>query len=403
MVKIILHVDLNAFFVRCEEIKNPSLENKAVIIGHTGRSGIVSTCSYKAREYGVCSGQPTFIALTKCPNAILIDGDYHYYEEMSQKFFEFLKKYTTKIEPASIDEGYIDLTDYLKNKAEPIKEIEKLQNDLFVKTDLKCSIGVAPTKFLAKMASDMKKPMGITLLRRKDIENKLYPLSIDKFFGIGKKTTPILKNMNINTIGDLANLVNKDESLKSVFGKTYYIIKDWVNGKGSDEVISTPFDPKSIGNSKTLMEDTSDIDIIKITLKGLCKEVSERAKRIDKISSNIQIVLKEAEMKNNSFKSITRSISIETPTNEFETIYKYAYALLEKNLTKTKIRLIGVSLLNLIDKGEESVQLSIFDNYEDLKEEYATKLLINELNRKMKKDVFKTARENLVEKKYGIK
>lgn len=403
MSKIILHIDLNAFFVRCEEIRNPSLEGKPVIIGHSGRRGIVSTCSYKAREYGVRSGMPTFMALEKCPDAIIIHGDYSYYEEMSNRFFKYLERYSKIIEPASIDEGYIDLTTYLKNKSDAYKEIKAIQDGLYKETSLMCSIGVAPTKFLAKMASDMKKPMGITILRRKDIKEKLYPLPIEDFYGIGKKTTPELRKMGINTIGDLANKINNTEELNHFFGKFYYVVKDWVNGFGSDTVDTTPFDPKSIGNSRTLMKDTNDIEEIKVTLKELCKEVSERAIAQDKIGSTVQIVLKDNQMINGSFKTINRSVSFDRPINDFNNIYFYACSLLEKHLGEHTIRLIGVTLQNLIDKGEERVQLSIFDNYDEIKEEYATKLLIADLNRKMKKDVFKTARENLVEKKYGVK
>ena len=148
MSKIILHIDLNAFFVRCEELKDPSLEGKAVIIGRVGRGGIVSTCSYEARKYGVRSGMPTYEALLKCKDAIVLESDFHYYHEKSTQFFAFLKKYTPLIEPASVDECFADFTNVLKDEKEPLVFLRNMQKDLYKETGLKCSIGVAPTKFL---------------------------------------------------------------------------------------------------------------------------------------------------------------------------------------------------------------------------------------------------------------
>ena len=208
MSKVILHIDLNAFFVRCEELKNPSLEGKPVIIGHVGRGGIVSTCSYAAREYGVKSGMPTYEALLKCKDAIVLGVDFEYYHEKSRQFFAFLKKYTTLVEPASVDECFADFSDVLKNEKQPLVFIRNMQKDLYKETGLKCSIGVAPTKFLAKMASDMKKPLGLVVIRKRDAKKMLSPLPIEDFFGIGKKTSPHLRALGINTIGDLIKRID---------------------------------------------------------------------------------------------------------------------------------------------------------------------------------------------------
>ena len=156
MSKIILHIDLNAFFVRCEEIMNPSLEGKPVAIGHKGRGGIISTCSYEARKYGVHSAMPTFQATKLCPNLILLPGNYTLYSHKSKEFFNFVKRYSSIIEKASIDECFVDMTSALKSEKNAVDYLRKMQQDLFKETGLKCSIGVAPTKFLAKMASDMK-------------------------------------------------------------------------------------------------------------------------------------------------------------------------------------------------------------------------------------------------------
>ena len=397
MSKIILHIDLNTFFVRCEELVNSSLEGKPVIIGHSGRGGIVSTCSYEARKYGVHSGQPTFKALELCPNAIVIHGHYELYSRKSKEFFNFVKSYSQIIEKASIDECYVDMTEQLKNVKDVVGYLKDFQDKLLKTVGLKCSIGVAPTKFLAKMASDMKKPMGITIIRRRDVRKMLDPLPISSFYGIGKKTAPRLEEMGIKTIGDLAMLINSDDpSVKQAFGKFYYVIKDWVNGYGSDEVDVEPWDPKSIGHSTTFIRDSSDYEEIRGYLKDLAKEVSDEAKAKGKIGFNVQLVLKT-----NEFKTINRSTKLSKPTNDFETIYNEASILLEKNLKEQEIRLCGVTLQNLIYASDYVEQLSIFDNFEEADEKNATRDLIRELNRRMKSKTFMRASDILKEKNRG--
>ena len=399
MSKIILHIDLNAFFVRCEEIKNPSLEGKPVIIGRNGRGGIVSTCSYASREYGVRSGMPTYQALLKCPDAILIDGDYHYYEQKSREFFSFIKKYTTKVEPASIDECFADFTDVLKEEKEPISYIREMQKELYKETKLKCSIGVAPTKFLAKMASDMKKPNGLVVIRKKDAKAKLSHLPIEDFFGIGKKTSPRLRQIGVNTIGDLIKRINEeDNQIKHELGKFYFVISDWINGKGDDEINTEPWDPKSIGHSTTLLSDAVSLEELEKPLRELSEEVAKDAQKQNKKGKTVQLVLKD-----NEFKVINRSKRLGQLSNNFDDIFKTALELLKENYDGRPTRLIGVTLQQLKNPKETYEQLSIFDNYEQIKEENQTRLLIGELNRAMHKSVFKTAADHLRENQHDTK
>lgn len=399
MGKIILHIDLNAFFVRCEELKNPDLIGKPVAIGHLGRGGIVSTCSYKAREYGVRSGMPTFEARQRCPHLILIDGNYRLYEEKSKEFFRYIRNFSKLVEPASIDECYVDATEYLNQSSNPIAAITKIQDGLLKETGLMCSIGVSTNKFLAKMASDMKKPMGITIIHKRDIAKILYPLPIEAFYGIGKKTTPKLRALNINTIGDLAKrLLNEDDELRSLFGKYYYALKDLISGKGSDEIIVESDDPKSIGHSKTLDYDVLTIEGLLPHLEELTKRVVNQAKRQNFLGGTVQINLKDT-----SFKTITRSKKLEQYTNDYNEIFNLASSLLEKNYRGESIRLIGITLQNLVSKSDSIIQLSIFDDYEAIEEEYRTKLLIAELNRKLKKPMLKTLADMMREQKDGYK
>lgn len=401
MSKIIVHIDLNAFFVTCEQIKNPSLKGKPVIIGRQGRAGIVSTCSYEARKYGVSSGMPMFKATNLCKNAIIIDGDYQYYRQKSKEFFNYVSKYAKAIEMASIDECYVDMTNELKNNSKPTEYLRDFQKGLLNETGLSCSIGVAPTKFLAKMGSDMKKPLGLTIIRRKDVRKILDPLPIENFWGIGKKTAPRLKELGIETIGDLAKRINDDNDIeiKKELGKFGTIIKDWINGYGDDNIDSNPFDPKSIGMSETLMFDTNNYDELKVDFLNIANKVIDKASASRKLANTVQINFKD-----DSFRTYNRSRTLDKPTIDRDVIIDSVIRLFEKNYDENKmIRLIGVTLQNLVDESDAVIQLSIFDDYEKIKEECATTLLINDLNRKLKKNVFKTAGEKLKEDRHGTR
>lgn len=392
--KVIVHIDLNAFFARCEEIKNPSLEGKPVAIGHDGRGGIVSTCSYEARKYGVSSAMPMFKAKQLCKKLIVLPCDYHFYSVMSKTFFNFIKRYTSIVEMASIDELFADFTEPLKKEKDAIIYFKELQNSLFKETGLKCSIGVSTTKFLAKMASDYQKPMGLTIIHKRDIPQIIFPLKIESMFGVGKKTAPRLKGLGILTIGDLyQRMVVEDQNVINILGKSYYTLKEWLEGKGSDEIEMERWDPKSIGNSSTLPFDTNNPLQVKEHLLDLAKEVSIRAKREEKLGYTIQLVVKDT-----TFKSFNKSMTLENATNEANVIYDCACVLYNTNFQHLTVRLVGITLQNLIDPKELAVQMSLFD-YQKHEEESATKLLINELNRSLKRPLLKRASE--VEKKDG--
>ncbi len=388
MSKVIVHIDLNAFFARAEEIKDPSLENKPVAIGHDGRSGIVSTCSYEARKYGVRSGMPMFKAKELCKNLIIKPVDFRFYGALSREFMNFVRTYTPKVEVASVDECYADFTEAIKGVTNVEQYFKDLQSKLYEKTKLKCSIGVGPTKFLAKMGSDLKKPMGLTFVRKRDISNILYPLDLDKMFGVGKKTNPRLRSIGINTIGDLAMKCNSDDKeLKNILGKFYIVIKKWLSGNGDDEVVTEFDDPKSIGNSSTFSHDTDNLSEIKQMFDSLSKEVSYRAQEENKLGNTIQIVVKES-----NFKVRNKSITFDEPTNNEKVISEIAMNLYSKHFSDLTVRLVGVTLQNLINPRDMTIQMSLFD-YEKHEEESQIKLLINELNRKLDKPLLKRASE----------
>lgn len=389
MAKVIVHIDLNQFFVRCEEIKNPTLIGKPVAVGGDGRKGIVSTCSYEARSYGIHSGMPTFQAKMLCKNLILLPGDYKFYELMSKEFISYIRRYTRKIEQMSIDECFCDFTDVFKNQNinNPELYLKKLQDGLFKTTKLKCSIGVAPTKFLAKMGSDYKKPMGITIIRKKDIKDILFPLPVKDLFGIGKKTYPKIERAGYKTIGDLYyGIKNNDEALSNFFGSYKQDLIDELEGNSSDVVSTGPSDPKSMGMTRTLDFDSNDKFYIRNFLANLINNILDDFSGSGRLCKTIQITYKNANHEE-GFQTTTVSKSFDNYTDSREEIYREGIKLFEKTYKGEEIRLIGFTLKNLKDKHDVVVQMT-FDNFERHESENKTQLLINELNRKAKKPIF---------------
>ena len=350
-----MHIDLNQFFAAATRLLEPDLIGKPLIIAGDTRRGIVSTASYEARKYGISSAMPTYIAKKLCPKVIIREVNYKWYQQKSKEFFSYIKEhYSSHIEVASIDECYVDMTDLMKDIKDPYLYLKNLQEDVYNNTHLEASIGLGPTKFLAKMGSDYKKPMGITIIRKKDIKKILYPLPIEDFFGIGKKTCPKLKELGINTIGDFA--LNDSYEVKKVMGKFYLVAKEWINGEGDDHVDENPFDPKSISSTNTFLFDTNDYEEISKMLEIKAKEVSLDAIKNNKVGKTITLILKDS-----SFKSITRSITIDKPTNSFLDIYTNVMNLFDKFFNNQLIRLAGVGLSQLMDKEDFYVQMNLFN------------------------------------------
>lgn len=356
-MQIIFHIDLNAFFASAEIANDPTLENKPIAISRNEKRSIVTTASYEARKYGIHSAMPLYLAKEKCPSLIVIEPHFSLYKTLSRQFFEIIGQYSTQLEVASIDECYVDMTDYIrKENISPKLLALKMQQHVYEDLHLKCSIGIAPNKFLAKMGSDLKKPMGITMITTQNFKEMIWDLPIDDMFGIGKKTAPKLKELGIYTIGDLAKRKNYD-IVKPIFGKNAFIYYQKANGKDYSKINTNHNQLKSIGNSTTFQEDSSDIDFLKSKFKELSKEVSDRAKRRNMVSNSISITLKFSREK-----SISRQTVYDYYFNDFETIYSMALLLFEKNYHGEPLRLVGVGLNNVIEKNKINEQLSLFND-----------------------------------------
>lgn len=389
--KIIMHIDLNAFFAACEELRHPELRGLPLAIGGEGRSGIVSTANYVARKYGVHSGQPTFQSHALCKNLTVLPPDFDYYRMMSRSFFSIVKEVSPIVEMASVDEAYVDMTGALSHQKEPITFLRNLQFRLKKETGLSCSIGIGRSKWVAKMASDLKKPMGLVVIKNSEIPKYIYPLSIESFWGIGKKTAPELRSWGITTIGELAEaLQKKDPSTIKCLGKFAEVALVWLEGRGNDVVSVEQPDPKSIGMSETLMSDITRPEEALSTFKHLVHCVCVKASEQRKVGRTISVVAKDS-----SFRSHQKSVTLERPTYKETEIYPRAlglYNALFAQLGGKEIRLVGFTLSRLEDESKQTIQMN-FWNYAEYEEMDATKLLIEELNRKAEGTPFLRARE----------
>ena len=381
-MQIIFHIDLNAFFASAEIAVNPSLKDKPVVISSDSRRSIVSTASYEARKYGIHSAMPLFKAKELCPHLVAVPPHFDLYKSLSQDFFEIISSYSPYLEVASIDECYVDMTDYIKSNHYGIEEVANdIQQTVYQKLKLQCSIGIAPNKFLAKMASDMKKPMGITVITNTNYKQKLWSLPISDMYGVGKKTAPKLIDLGIMTIGDLAKYENY-EKVKPIFGKNTLIYFQRANGKDFSKMNYEHNQLKSIGHSTTFERDTNDEEFIKQKFKLLSQDVSKRAIQRNLVSNVICITIKYTREKSKS-----KQVIIDRYINDYETIYATAISLFDSIFNGEMIRLVGVSLNNVISKKDLNIQISLFEPIEEEKKNM-TDDLIKDLNASFNNDIF---------------
>lgn len=356
---IIFHIDLNSFFASCEVARNPSLADKPVVVAGNSRRGVITTASYAARRFGIHSAMPLFIAQQKCKNLINLPVDMNYYKSVSEHFFKIIGQYTPKFEIASIDECYIDVTDIAFLYQNVIELAKTLQKQVMDELHIGCSIGISNNRFLSKMGSDLKKPNGITVLTRENIKQYLWPLPVGTIHGIGKKTAERLNEDHIITIGDFAKKENYS-IVKKHLGKNALLFYNRANGIDVGKVNLSHNHLQSVGNSTTLPKDTDDVEELKDYLKKLSMQVSSRAKKRDLISDNISITLKYTREA-----SVSRTHRIETATNDFDIIYETALLLFDMHYDDIPIRLLGVTLNNVVSRKDYSKQLSLFDNEQE--------------------------------------
>lgn len=360
MQKVVFLVDMNAFFITCEATRNKDLFDKpAAVAGNPEkRTGIILAANYEARKYGVRTAMIVQEALRLCPNMLMVPPDQDFYKTKSQEFMHLLSNYTPTIQQNSIDEAWLDMTGTQALFGRPLEAAEKIMEDLKTQTGLWCSIGISENKFLSKMASNMKKPLGITELWKKDIKDKLWPLPIEYMHGVGEKTAEKFHSIEVATIGDLARL--ERQSLYKSFGKSGIELHKQANGIDLSAVeITSPDDMKSIGRSTTLPEDIKDIKKLEHVLMQLSEEVGIRARKHNKKGHCVQLTLKFS-----TFEVITRQTTL-PPTYYTKDIYEAGRNLLRKNFRPSKaVRLIGITLKNFEEECLAQ-QISFFNKEQE--------------------------------------
>lgn len=353
--RVILHIDLNSYFASAEILKNSALEGQPVVVAGLHRRSVVSTASYEARKYGVHSAMPLHMAMEKCPNLVVVQGDYGWYEELSNRFFKYLRRFSSLIEPASIDECYMDVTDVIKDYKRPLDLAWQIQKSVLEDLKLPCSIGVAPNKFLAKMASDIRKPMGITILRKQEVQKKLWPLPISDMWGIGKKTVPLLMQHGITTIGDLANPENESK-IMTLLGKHAYTYIQNARGNGSAQ-LSFNTSVQSISQSTTLDRDITDYEEVKTVLKRLAITLSSRARAEHIKGSLISISIRYFD-----FTNAVRSTNIHSYTDDANVLLEHALLLFDRHYNGREIRHLGIGLGSLYSAERTIDQIDLFQH-----------------------------------------
>lgn len=356
MQRVIFLVDMNAFFISCEATRNPDLRGKpAAVAGDPKyRSGIILAANYEARAFGVKTTMVIHEALKLCPHLVLVPPDHTFYEEKSREVMNLLAGYTPVIEQGSIDEAWLDMTGCECLFGEPRACAGRIMAQIHDELGLYCSIGVSGNKFLAKMASDFRKPQGITELWEKDVPEKLWPLPVGNMYGIGKKTAETLNRLGIRTIGDLA--AADLPYLSGRLGKWAVELHNRANGL--DDTPVTPHvadEMKSIGRSTTLPRDITDVEDAKKVIMELSEDVGRSARHHNKKGRTVQITLKY-----NDFKTITRQTTI-CPTWLSKDIMAAGFELLEANWNhKRAVRLLGISITGF-DDDINLDQISLFD------------------------------------------
>ncbi|UJF31592.1 DNA polymerase IV [Paenibacillus hexagrammi] len=355
--RVILHIDMNAFYCSVHEAVDPaSYKGKPLAVAGSVelRKGIIVTSSYAARAKGVRTGMQVRQALVLCPDLILLRPDFELYRSFSRRFMQIAYSYSPMVESMSIDECFVDITGS-KQFGTPIEIAQQIQFRIMEELRLPCSIGIAPNKLLAKMGSDMKKPNGISIIRLRDVPQLFWSKPCNELYGIGKKTADKLNKLGIMTIGQLAQA---DESrLSKHFGILGPHLIMSAGGIDHSPVNPEQEQSKSIGHTTTLPQDCTESKEAHRIFLNVADQVARRLRRQQLVASTVQITIRDPNMR-----TITRSLTLETPTDNMDDVYKTACKLFDYHWDEGKpIRLLGITLQNLSGKKETAIQLDMFD------------------------------------------
>jgi DNA polymerase-4 len=354
MARCIFHIDLDAFFVSVEQVLNPELKGKPVIVGgDPERRGVVASASYEARAFGIHSGMPSSKARRLCPQAIFIRSHFSLYRDASAKFMKILSDFSPRIEPLGLDEAYLDVTGCVEPYGSPKKLALAIKKRILNELQIKASVGIATCKVVAKIASDLCKPDGLQEIAPEEEQAFLNPLPVAKLPGVGKKTEQALKEMGVTTIGALTSLPL--DTIKKHFGAIGAVLHSYARGQ-DDREVEAPGEAKSISQELTFARDTLDPNFLETNLYNLCQEVCQDLRNQNKRTKCVAIKLRYA-----NFQTINRQVTLQEASDVTRVVFATAQQLLSKALAQRgkPVRLIGIRISSLVGEGR---QLAMFNS-----------------------------------------
>ncbi|HUS58823.1 MAG TPA: DNA polymerase IV [Planctomycetota bacterium] len=354
--RIIMHVDMDAFFASVEQAADPSLKGKPVMVcGGLESRTVVAAASYEARKFGVRAAMPLAIARMKCPNGVFIEGDPEKYIYTSLRLNDIFREFSPIVEEYSIDESFLDVTDVAGRFGGPAEIAKKIKQRVKEQFHLSCSVGIGPNKLLAKTASDLDKPDGLTVLAWEDLPAKFQTLPVEKLYGVGEETAKKLELLGVHTIGQLANV--PVSALKKIFGVVGELLHDAANGIDNSPVLTEAErpPPKSVGNDYTLQRDTLDDELIRSVLLGLCSKVARRLRKGGHAGRTVTLKIRFSD-----FTTITRSRTLDTHVDLDKEIFDVVLQIYQSLHKHMAVRMLGVSASNLMHTPPER-QRSLFD------------------------------------------
>jgi nucleotidyltransferase/DNA polymerase involved in DNA repair len=335
--RVIFHVDMDAFFASIEQLDDPSLRGKPVLVGYDGPRGVVAAASYEARKFNCHSAQPMSLAKRRCPEAIIVPVRFTRYREVSGRMFAIFDEYSPQVEPLSVDEAFLDLTGTQRLLGEPESVARRLKQRIKTDLNLTASIGVAPNKFLAKLASDLQKPDGLVIVRPDEIISLLASLPINKLWGVGPVTAGKLQSAGIHRVGDIQK--QTPEQLAKLFGQDADRFLRLANGIDHRPVVPDR-EAKSIGQEQTFGVDVTEPSDVRRVLFEQVEQVGRRLRRHGLSARTVSLKIRYGE-----FETISRSTTIEQATNGTKELWDAASSVFDKWCTDgfRPVRLIGMS------------------------------------------------------------
>ena len=368
---IFLHVDMDAFFASVEQHDHPELRGKPVVVGAPpGQRGVVAAASYEARKFGIHSAMPSRTAFQKCPEAVFVPHNMARYKEVSRQIMRIFESYTPLVQPLSIDEAFLDITGSQRLFGDGKTIAEKIRRDILKQTGLTASVGVAPNMFLAKLASDMDKPDGLTLVPfdQPTIEKFLAPLPIGRIWGVGKVMQKKLLSLGIPTLGKLQqfDLQVLEKAIGTRAAQTFSRLARGIDAR----TIQTDTEEKSISNETTFKEDATDCDQIEATFKRLIDKVGGRLRKAGFYATTVHLKIRWSD-----FSTITRQTRLALPCCDDTTLRETGMTLLNEHLKDRPVRLIGFGVSGLTETdAPPSAQLNLFDSPDTSEHEKRTRL-----------------------------